>query len=172
MFKNDQLCQITHDDSVTADMVRRGVLRPEDVAKHYLRHVITNVVGGNEAGIKVEAHALNVEAGDRLLLCSDGLTEMLTNEAIVEILRAETEPEAACARLIATANELGGRDKDLRLPMRHLNGGIHPERSQLGNLGNLLAKTLNPILKLFGFCLSFCHRATAGYDAGCATIGK
>ncbi|HMD35245.1 MAG TPA: protein phosphatase 2C domain-containing protein [Vicinamibacterales bacterium] len=110
LFKDDCLCQITHDHSVTADMVRRGVLRPEDVAKHFLRHVITNVVGGNEAGITVEAHAMKVSVGDRLLLCSDGLTEMLTNEAIAAILRAEPDPEAACGRLVAQANDGGGRD--------------------------------------------------------------
>ena len=110
LFKNDQLSQITHDHSVTADMVRRGVLRPEDVAKHFMRHVITNVVGGNEAGVEVEAHALKVQAGERLLLCSDGLTEMLTNDVIASTLRAEVDPEAACRTLLSQANEAGGRD--------------------------------------------------------------
>jgi len=110
LFENDRLRQITHDHTVTADMVRRGDLRPEDVAKHFLRHVITNVVGGNEAGIHVEAHALKLHAGDRLLLCSDGLTEMVTNEAIAAVLRAEPDPEAACRALVAQANGAGGRD--------------------------------------------------------------
>ena len=93
-----------------AEMVRRGDLQPEQVAHHRLRHVITNVVGGNEAGVDVEAHTLEVHAGDRLLLCSDGLTEMLTNDAIAATLRAEPDPEAACARLVAQANDAGGRD--------------------------------------------------------------
>jgi protein phosphatase len=110
LFENDRLRQVTHDHSVTADMVRRGVLRPEDVAKHFLRHVITNVVGGNVAGIEVEAHALKVKAGDRLLMCSDGLTEMLSAEAISSVLSTEPDPEAACRRLLTLANEAGGRD--------------------------------------------------------------
>jgi protein phosphatase len=58
----------------------------------------------------VEAHALDVHAGDRLLLCSDGLTEMVTNEAIATVLRAESEPAAACKALVAQANDAGGRD--------------------------------------------------------------
>jgi serine/threonine protein phosphatase PrpC len=110
IFEDDRLHQITHDHTLTADMVRRGALQPEEVAHHRLRHVITNVVGGNEAGVNVEAHALKVEAGDRLLLCSDGLTEMLTNEAIVATLRAEPDPQAACTKLVAQANDAGGRD--------------------------------------------------------------
>jgi protein phosphatase len=110
MFGSDRLEQITHDHTLMAEMVQRGELRPEQVAQHRLRHVITNVVGGNEAGIDVEAHALEVHAGDRLLLCSDGLTEMLTNDAIAEVLRAEPDPEAACRQLVAQANEAGGRD--------------------------------------------------------------
>jgi PPM family protein phosphatase len=58
----------------------------------------------------VEAHALDVHAGDRLLLCSDGLTDMVANEAIATVLREEPDPEAACTRLVAQANDAGGRD--------------------------------------------------------------
>ena len=110
IFGDDGLEQITHDHTLMAEMVSRGELRPEQVAHHRLRHVITNVVGGNEAGVNVESHALEVHAGDRLLLCSDGLTEMLTNEAIAAILLAQPDPEAACRQLVAQANEAGGRD--------------------------------------------------------------
>ena len=110
MFADDELEQITQDHTLMAEMVRRGELRPEQVAQHRLRHVITNVVGGHEAGVFVEAHALEVHAGDRLVLCSDGLTEMLTNDAMAAILRAEADPEAACRKLVAQANDAGGRD--------------------------------------------------------------
>jgi serine/threonine protein phosphatase PrpC len=51
-----------------------------------------------------------MHAGDRLLLCSDGLTEMVTDEVIATILAAESDPEAACTKLVAQANEAGGRD--------------------------------------------------------------
>jgi PPM family protein phosphatase len=110
LYAHDELSQITHDHTLMAEMLRRGEIQPEQAAEHRLRHVITNVVGGTEAGVDVEAHALNVYAGDRLLLCSDGLTEMMTDEAIAAILRAEANPEAACMKLVAQANEAGGRD--------------------------------------------------------------
>jgi serine/threonine protein phosphatase PrpC len=110
LYAHDELYQVTHDHTLTAEMVRRGEMQPEQAARHRLRHVITNVVGGTEAGVDVEAHALNVYAGDRLLLCSDGLTEMMTDDAIAAILRAEANPEAACKALVAQANEAGGLD--------------------------------------------------------------
>ena len=118
MFANDALRQVTHDDTLVADMVSRGTLQPEDVKRHHLRNVITNVVGGNEALVNVEAHALTVSAGDRLLLCSDGLTEMLSNDAIAAALRAEPDPEAVCRKLVAQANEAGGRDNITALVVR------------------------------------------------------
>jgi PPM family protein phosphatase len=110
LYRDGQLDQITQDHTVTAEMVRSGVLRPDDVAGHRLRHVITNVVGGQELGVTVEAHALDVQAGDRLLLCSDGLTEMVTNDAIAAALHAEASPELAAKMLLSLANEAGGRD--------------------------------------------------------------
>jgi PPM family protein phosphatase len=108
--RDNRLHQLTRDHTLVGELVRSGALQEEDVAGHRFRHVITNVVGGNEAGVKVEAHAVEVHAGDRLLLCSDGLTEMVPNEAIAATLQAEAEPEAACQSLLALANEAGGRD--------------------------------------------------------------
>jgi PPM family protein phosphatase len=84
--------------------------QPEQVAEHRFRHVITYVVGGNETGIHVEAHALDVRAGERLLLCSNGLTEMVTDDVIAAVLERELDPEAGAKELVALANEAGGRD--------------------------------------------------------------
>jgi protein phosphatase len=104
LYRDRELHQLTQDHTLVADMVRSGALRPEEVAEHRLRHVVTNVVGGPEPGVKVEARALEVQAGDRLLLCSDGLTEMVTNDAIAATLEAEPAPEAAAKKLLACAN--------------------------------------------------------------------
>jgi len=110
VYRNDVLHQLTQDHTVVADMVRAGTLQPEDAAGHRLRHVVTNVVGGPEEGVFVEAHAVELQAGDRLLLCSDGLTEMVSNDAIAEVLRNMAGPEDACQRLLDQANDAGGRD--------------------------------------------------------------
>jgi protein phosphatase len=118
VYRDGELDQLTTDHTLTADMVRDGVLRPDEVAGHRLRHVITNVVGGQEAGVHVEAHAFKVQAGDRLLLCSDGLTEMVTNEDIAATLGAETTAEGAAKRLLARANDGGAADNITVLVVR------------------------------------------------------
>ena len=110
VYRDGRLDQITQDHTLTAELVRRGELDPEKVAGHRLRHVITNVVGGGELGVRVEAHAFEVEAGDRLLLCSDGLTEMVPNEAIAATLGSEPTTDAAAKALLSQANAAGGRD--------------------------------------------------------------
>jgi serine/threonine protein phosphatase PrpC len=110
LHRQHELHQLTRDHTLVADMVRTGVLQPDQAAGHHLRHVITNVIGGPEAGVKVEARALQLQDGDRLLLCSDGLTEMVTNEAIAASLDAERAPEAAAKQLLKRANEGAASD--------------------------------------------------------------
>jgi len=110
LYRGGQLHQLTKDHTVVADLVRSGAIQPEQVASHPLRHVITNVVGGDRAGVKVEARSFEVQAGDRLLLCSDGLTEMVTDAAIAAALDAEAAPDVAAKALLQQANDRGGRD--------------------------------------------------------------
>jgi PPM family protein phosphatase len=118
LYREGELLQLTQDHTLMADMMRSGALRPDQVAGHRFRHVITNVVGGEELGVSVEARALEVQAGDRLLLCSDGLTEMVTNDTIAATLDAEPKPELAAKQLLAQANESGGRDNITLLIVR------------------------------------------------------
>jgi protein phosphatase len=104
LHRAEALHQLTEDHTLAAQMRRSGSLGPDQVVPQRLRHVITNVVGGNEVGVKVEACAFEVHPGDRLLLCSDGLTEAVTNEAIARILNTEPAPEAAATSLLGAAN--------------------------------------------------------------------
>ena len=109
-FRDGALHQLTQDHTMVGDLVRRGSLTQDQVATHPFRHVITNVVGGPNVGVKVEARAFEMQAGDRLLLCSDGLTEMVTDDAIAAVLATEQDPEAAAKALLAQALDAGGRD--------------------------------------------------------------
>jgi PPM family protein phosphatase len=110
LLRHGSLRQITQDHTIVAEMVRRGELDTAEARRHRLRHVITNVVGGFQPGVHADAHSLDVRAGDELLLCSDGLTEMLSHDEITQALRSEPHVEAACTRLISLANERGGKD--------------------------------------------------------------
>lgn len=110
VYRGGHLEQLTQDHTVSADMVRAGALRQDQLASHRFRHVITNVVGGKEVGVHVEAQAFEVHAGDWLLLCSDGLTEMVSDEAIAATLAADPAPEDAAKALVALADQAGGKD--------------------------------------------------------------
>ncbi len=118
LWRGGELQQITQDHTVVAEMLRKGTLQPDQAASSRFKHVITNVVGGSEAGVNVEAHALQLQSGDGLLLCSDGLTEMVNDAAIAATMLAEPEPEAACRKLMALANEAGGKDNITALVVR------------------------------------------------------
>lgn len=110
LYSIGKLQQLTEDDTVPAEMARRGMIPAEQVARHRLRHVVTNILGGPTPGVQVELHSLDLHPDDALLLCSDGLTEMVPEEQIASILEQEHDPQRACERLIAEANRLGGRD--------------------------------------------------------------
>lgn len=120
------LHRLTRDHTLVEDMVRHGVLTAEEAAQHHLRHVISNVVGGDSAAVKVEVHKLHLEGGDRVLLCSDGLTEMLPEEEINQVLQTEAEPEQACRQLVTRANEAGGRD-NITVVVAHFRVANQPE---------------------------------------------
>jgi protein phosphatase len=101
---------LTRDHTIAAELARQGAIRPEGVPHHAYRHVVTNVLGGGEPGVQVEVHKVQLEAGDGLLLCSGGQTDMLADDRLAAVLAAEKEPESACRRLVAEANDRGGRD--------------------------------------------------------------
>ncbi|MFO0964312.1 MAG: Stp1/IreP family PP2C-type Ser/Thr phosphatase [Gemmataceae bacterium] len=118
LMQDGYLQQITHDHNMAAEMVRRGMLKPREAASSRLRHVITNVLGGADPGVKVEMHSLRLDPGDSLLLCSDGLCGMIDDDTIATILEEEADPADACARLIAAANEQGGKDNITAIVVR------------------------------------------------------
>ena len=120
------LYRLTRDHTLVEDMVRRGALAAEEAAQHRWRHVITNAVGGDSAEVKVEVHKVHLEVGDQVLLCSDGLTEMLPEEEINQVLHTEAEPEQACRRLVTRANEAGGRD-NITAVVAHFHAATQPE---------------------------------------------
>jgi len=110
LCRHGVLHRLTRDHSLVAEMVRHGTIPAEQAVHHRLRHVITNAVGGNSPEVTVEVHKVHLEGGDRVLLCSDGLTNMVPEEEIKHFLQTETQPEQACRRLVACANKAGGKD--------------------------------------------------------------
>jgi serine/threonine protein phosphatase PrpC len=110
LARNGVLHQLTQDHTLVGELVRNRVITPEQASEHAMRHVITNAVGGDSPGVHVEVQRTGIEAGDALLLCSDGLTGMVADDAICAVLSAEADPRVACERLLAAALAAGGKD--------------------------------------------------------------
>jgi serine/threonine protein phosphatase PrpC len=109
LLRDNVFYRLTRDHTLTAELVKRGVVKPEEAAKHAFRHVVVNVVGGSDA-VRVDVHKMPLDAGDVLLLCSDGLTEMVPEAEIFDLIKSNNDPKSACDRLIDRANEKGGKD--------------------------------------------------------------
>jgi Serine/threonine protein phosphatase len=110
LYRDHNLHQLTRDHSLVEDLVRQGAIKAEEAANHRWRHVISNSVGGTSKQIRIDLHRLHLSAGDTVLLCSDGLTEMVARGRICEILENAGKPENCCRRLVDEANEAGGKD--------------------------------------------------------------
>ncbi|MGD0166524.1 MAG: Stp1/IreP family PP2C-type Ser/Thr phosphatase [Gaiellaceae bacterium] len=110
LLRDDRLEQLTQDHSLVAELVRSGRLSPEEAESHPQRSVITRALGTDPV-VEVDVFSLQANDGDLFLLCSDGLTSMVTDEEIARLLtEARDDLEAAARRLIEAANEAGGED--------------------------------------------------------------
>lgn len=107
-LRDGELKQVTEDHSVVAELLRSGMLTPEQAANHPMRNVITRAVG-TEDGIEIDLLCEERRAGDVWLVCSDGLHGMVPEEKMAEILKTG-KLEKAADKLIAAAMDAGGRD--------------------------------------------------------------
>lgn len=109
LIDGGRIAQVTEDHSVVEEMVRAGKLTKEE-ARHYPgRNLITRAVGVDEA-VEPDLYEVILRDGQILLLCSDGLSGMLTDSEIAEIVSSEEDLERACGTLIARACDAGGTD--------------------------------------------------------------
>ncbi len=104
-----QFERLTEDHSLVEEMRRRGQLTAEEADEHPQRSVITRALGP-EPDVRVDTHSWRGEAGDVYLLCSDGLTSMVSEARVADIVRSANGLDDAGRALIAAANDAGGRD--------------------------------------------------------------
>jgi protein phosphatase len=109
VFRREKLHQLTRDHTLVRELYEAGLITLAQVATHHLRHVITRHLGAVN-GAKADVQKWTLEDGDRLLLCSDGLTEMVTRELIAAILAEGATSEAMCEKLVDQALAAGGKD--------------------------------------------------------------
>ena len=109
LFHDGDLKQVTEDHTLVGRMVREGRLQLEEAERHPQRSIITRALGVDE-DVEVDLLTLELVEGDRLLLCSDGLSSMLSHGSIAEILDSTDDAQSAAELLIDRANEAGGED--------------------------------------------------------------
>lgn len=113
LFRNNALAQLSMDHTQVQQMVRSGVLSPEEARSHKRRHVLTQNIGIFPEELEIEpafSQPLLLEADDLFLLCSDGLTDMADDAQIASVLRSRSSVEVLARRLVSLALEQGGRD--------------------------------------------------------------
>ena len=109
LLRSGSLLQLTRDHSLVAEQVRRGILTAAEADESEMQSVLLRALGA-QAEIEVDAEEHTLFPRDVLLLCSDGLTRMVTEPEIAGMLQAETDPTRASEKLVALANESGGPD--------------------------------------------------------------
>lgn len=109
LLHKGHLQQITRDHSLMADLIEAGQITPEKARVHPNRSVITRAIG-SDIHMRPDIYELNVDAGDRILLCSDGLSSMISNNAIESIMRRQSDAQHCADELVTAALENGGAD--------------------------------------------------------------
>jgi protein phosphatase len=110
LSRDGLLCQLTRDHTLAQTLADSGLIAPEEVATHRLRHVLTQAMGSPDMGGKPQVQRLRLADGDRLLLCTDGLTDMVEEGKIAAVLGRPTSAAETCQALVDLALEGGGRD--------------------------------------------------------------
>jgi protein phosphatase len=109
LIRDKHLSRVTNDHSWVFEQVQAGMLTEAEAEKHPLRNVITRALGG-ALQVTPDASEIQIQKGDVYLLCSDGLTGMVSEEEILRLVSENENLETACEQLIAAANEHGGMD--------------------------------------------------------------
>ena len=104
-----RLARLTRDHSLLQEQIDAGLITPQEAAVSTMKNLVTRAVGVEDT-VLVESHVHALQPGDCILLCSDGLSDMLPEPAIEQLMQGEPEPDALCQRLVQAANDAGGRD--------------------------------------------------------------
>ena len=110
LLRAGSLHRLTRDHTFAQLLIDTGHFTPGDATVSRHRHVLTNALGGTIENVQVDTDQLQLEDGDRLLLCTDGLTDLVDDQTITSVLRETTRSSDACERLVQQALDNGGRD--------------------------------------------------------------
>lgn len=118
LMDRDKLTQLTTDHTLAQALIDAGVANPDDPASRSMRHVLTAAVGSLGDQVNPQVQRIKIRSGDKLLLCTDGLTEMVDDTTIASVLREAKSAQSACQDLVDLALAGGGTD-NITLVLAH-----------------------------------------------------
>jgi protein phosphatase len=110
LFRDGSLRQVTRDQTLAQRLAENRVLTPEQAEESSWRNVLWSAIGGAAEELRPEVYTLELEVGDALLLCTDGLTKHVPDREIASVLAARVSADDACRKLVGLANRAGGTD--------------------------------------------------------------
>nr|WP_282706880.1 Stp1/IreP family PP2C-type Ser/Thr phosphatase [Natroniella acetigena] len=109
LFRDGDLCQVTQDHSMVEELIRKDIITPEEAKNHPQKNILTNALGV-EKDVKKDLIEVELEEQDLILFCSDGLTNMVSDKKLAEILAKPINLQQKAETLVELANQRGGRD--------------------------------------------------------------
>ena len=158
LLHQGKLQQLTRDHSLMADMIEAGQLTPEEARTHPQRSVITRALG-SDAHLHPDIYEINVETGDRLLICSDGLSGMIFDDQIENTLRRVQDPQRCASQLVNEAIAAGGHD-NVTVIVADVTGYAEVRRKKLARKTKL---SIALVLVLFAAIIAGAARGTQTY---------
>ena len=108
-LRGGELRQLSEDHSLVQEQLRRGIITAEEVKHHTLKNVVTRAIGTRDP-LEVNVQQQTLRAGDCYLLCCDGLSDLVPNQQIHQLIGSGQDLESSCQALVEAANEAGGED--------------------------------------------------------------
>jgi PPM family protein phosphatase len=131
LYRDGKLLQLTKDHTVAQAMADAGYIAHEEIRHHIKRNVLTNFLGGHHGKVKADVRWLRLRDRDRLLLCSDGLNDMVDDASIARILNTHDQPPDAAQSLVDEALDRGGRDNVTVIVARYEVPTLRPVAEQM-----------------------------------------
>jgi len=118
LLRDNQLRQLSEDETLVQELLRRGVITPDEAKQHQMRHVVTRAIG-MRGRLDVEVSEHELQKGDLLLMCSDGLTDRLTDAELCQQLSGQGSLDELCRSIVDSANAAGGEDNITAILLRY-----------------------------------------------------
>ena len=125
VLRDDKLQQLTTDHTLAQALIDAGVANPDDPASRSMRHVLTAAVGSLGEQVDPQVQHFKLAGGDKLLLCTDGLTETVDDKTITQVLREAKSAQAACQDLVDLSLSGGGTD-NITVVVAHFLSSLSP----------------------------------------------